>query len=334
MAIEIKFSIVIIARKINDYIRDAIPFIERQTYQSFEIIVVSESQEYERFAKTRIITSGRVNPAKARNIGAREACGEIIAFLDDDAYPANDWLEKTLRDFEDETIGAVGGPSCVPPNATFFQRVSNKVFELSSRKTGLRYAKGGKKCEIDDWPTCNFFVRKPVFEKTGGFDDRYWGGEDTRFCYALIQAGVKIIYDPEVIVYHHPRKTLKQHLRQTFFWGLWRGFMMKRYKQSIQWVFFAPPLVVLWFFGGALVSILWPAFRTLYGGSILVYLMYLIMLGIRSKSVTLSVPVALTMFLSHLSYGIGFIRGMASKEGPTQKTLNPADSLPRTNERQ
>ncbi|MFH1970195.1 MAG: glycosyltransferase [Verrucomicrobiota bacterium] len=323
MSSHIQFSIVIIARKINDYIRDAIPCITAQTHRSYEIIIVSEAPETESFANTRVITSGRASPAKARNIGAHEAQGEILAFIDDDAYPAKDWLEKALRDFEDETVGAVGGPSLVPPQATFFQQVSNKVFELSSRKTGLRYSRGGRKTEIDVWPTCNFFVRKTIFDTLGGFSDKYWGGEDTTFCYALIKAGVKILYDPDVLVYHHPRKTFKQHVRQIYFWGLWRSFMMKRHGQSVQGMLFAPALLVAWLLVGAVLSWLWPAFRILYGASLIIYGAYLIVMGIRSKSLCLAFPVAVVTSLSHLAYGIGFLRGLASREEPTQKTLNP-----------
>ncbi len=322
MSSNITFSIVIIARAVNDYIRTGMPFIRAQTCRSFEIIVVSEAPASEKFENTRLITSGRASPARARNIGARAARGSIIAFLDDDAFPERDWLESALHDFEDPQVGAVGGPSFVPPQATFFQQVSNKVFELSSPKTGPRYGRG-KKDEIDDWPTCNFFVRKELFDRVGGFDDRYWGGEDTRFCYALVAAGVKIIYDPAVIVYHHPRQTVRQHMRQTYFWGLWRGFMIKRYKQSIQTVFFIPPAFVVWLVLGGVAAGLWPAGRWLYLTSLLAYAVYLANLAVRSRSLRLALPVAGLTALSHLAYGFGFLRGLISRSAPTRATLNP-----------
>jgi len=326
---QIQFSIIIIARRINAYIRDAIPHILAQTNRSYEIIIVSEAPETESFANTRIITSGRASPAMARNIGAREARGAILAFIDDDAYPAKDWLEKALGDFEDKAVGAVGGPSLVPPQATFFQQVSNKVFELSSSRTGRRYSRGARKTEVDVWPTCNFFVRKTIFDTLGGFSDKYWGGEDTTFCYDLVKAGVKILYDPDVLVYHHPRKTFKQHVRQIYFWGLWRSFMMKRAGQSVQGMYFAPTLLVAWLAAGAVLSWLWPAFRIFYGASLIIYGAYLIVMGIRSKSLCLALPVAVVTSFSHLAYGIGFLRGLVSREEPTRKTLNPGPPPPK-----
>jgi cellulose synthase/poly-beta-1,6-N-acetylglucosamine synthase-like glycosyltransferase len=320
----VKFTIVIVARKVNDYIHEAMPHLLAQTCRSYEILIVSESPETATFENTRILTSGRASPARARNIGAREARGEILAFIDDDAYPARDWLEKALQDFQDETVGAVGGPSLVPPGATFFQQVSNKVFELSSNRTGRRYSRQEKKAEIDVWPTCNFFVRKKVFEAVGGFSDKYWGGEDTTFCYDLIKAGGRMLYDPDLLVFHHPRKTLKQHLRQIYFWGVWRSFMMRRDAQSVQLMFFAPTLLLLWLLGGAALAALWPAFRLLYAASWLMYGAYLALGGMRTGSLRLALPVAVVTLLSHLAYGFGFLRGLIAREEPTRGTLNPA----------
>src|SRR3989344_1659244 len=159
---KLKFSIIIPVRKINGLLIEAIPHYLNQTRKDCEIIIVSEADEKCRFPKTRIIKVGKVSPAEKRNIGVKESKGEFIAFIDDDAYPAQNILEIAEKNFEDKDISAIGGPSLVPKNATYFQIVSNKVYELSSRKTGIRYGVGKKKF-IDDWPTCNFFIRKNTF---------------------------------------------------------------------------------------------------------------------------------------------------------------------------
>ena len=160
----VKFSIVIVARSMNHYIEEALPYFEKQTNKDFELIIVLEEKPTEKIKNAKVVISERASPAKARNIGAENAKGEIIAFIDDDAHPKEYWLENALKNFEDENIVAVGGPSLTPKNANFFQHVSNKVYELSSMTTGKRYGKGRKrkKTEIDEWPTCNFFVRKII----------------------------------------------------------------------------------------------------------------------------------------------------------------------------
>lgn len=321
----IKFSIVIITRQMNDYIREAMPYFLRQTCKDFEIVLVSEEKIEENFEKTRVIVTGRASPAKARNIGAKNSKGEIIAFIDDDAYPEANWLETANKNFKDKKIVALGGPSLIPKNATFFQRVSSKVYELSSGKTGDRY-KQGKKKEIDDWPTCNFFVRRKKFLEVKGFQEKYWGGEDTQLCYSLLKKG-KMIYEPDLIIYHHPRKTLKQHLRQTFFWGMWRGFFMRLYKKSRQMVFFAPGLLVVWLFIGMIISWLNNIFACIYLISVALYIIFLLYIGLKSKSIKLFFPVIFVTFLTHISYGMGFLKGISSKNEPIKKTLNPAGKI-------
>ena len=323
---KIKFSIVIAISNMNDHVREAMPYFQKQNFENFEIIVVSEQKEKEKFPKTRMIYSGRAPPSKARNIGAQNAKGEIIAFIDDDAYPAEDWLEKTLTEFDDEKTVAVGGPSLVPHKATFFQKVSNKVYELSSGKTGIRYGKG-KRQKIDDWPTCNFFVRKKDFDKVGGFDERYWGGEDTQVCYSLLKTGKSMIYNPEIIIYHHPRKTLKQHVKQSLFWGMWRGFFMRKHKQSRQLVFFIPALFVIGLFIGSMLSFVskWVAYPYLF--VLALYGLFLLYKGFQTKSMKLFFPVVFVMFLTQIFYGAGFIRGILSNEEPIKKTLSPSENL-------
>lgn len=321
-----QFSVVIIVRQMNDYLRAALPWFERQTLRDFELIVVSEAEIREALPGVRIIVSGRASPSRARNIGAAAAQGDVIAFIDDDAYPAPDWLETAHAIFQDTSIGAVGGPSLVPHEATFFQRVSNKVYELSSAKTGPRYGRSPRQ-DIDDWPTCNFFVRRPLFAATGGFNEEHWGGEDTQLCYSLVKAGVRMVSDPNLIIYHHPRKTLRQHLRQTYFWGLWRGFMMKHHRQSLQLVFFVPSLLLLGLALGPLAALALPVLRLPYLLSLGAIGLYLLGIALRTRSGSLAGPVAAVTLLSHLAYGFGFLRGLASREAPTRKTLNPAKSV-------
>jgi|APTNR8051073442_1049403.scaffolds.fasta_scaffold00016_85 cellulose synthase/poly-beta-1,6-N-acetylglucosamine synthase-like glycosyltransferase len=320
------FSVIIIVRQMNDYLRESLPWFARQTCRDFELIVVSEAEIKESLQDVRVIVSGRASPSRARNLGAAAARGDILAFIDDDAYPARDWIEKARSLFEDPSLGAVGGPSLVPHASTFFQRVSNKVYELSSVKTGSRYGQGTRGA-IDDWPTCNFFVRKKYFDAVGGFNEEHWGGEDTQLCYGLVRQGVSMMSEPDLIIHHHPRRTLKQHLRQTYFWGLWRGFMMKHHRQSLQVVFFLPLMFIVALLGGLLAAVVEPGLRGWYLLFLAVTGLYHAWIALRTRSWSLAIPVAGVTLLSLLVYGYGTMRGLASRMAPTRKTLNPAKSV-------
>ena len=326
MSKSLKFSIIIPTRQVNDFIREAIPHHLKQENKNFEIIIVTESDDGEKFPKTRIVKVGKIPPSEKRNEGVKNAKGEIIVFIDDDAYPEKDWLNIAEKEFEDAEIVGIGGPSLPPKNSTFFQKVSNEVYRLSSPKTGMRYGQV-KRQEIDDWPTCNFFVRKKDFISVDGFDSKYWGGEDTRLCYELVNKGKKMIYNPNMVVYHHPRKELKSHLKQTLFWALWRGFLAKTYpKNSLKPTFLIPPLLVLWLFFGGLASIFFRSFGLFFFITFALYLAYLIINAGRVNEISLFFPVIYVTLLSQLIYGVGFISGVFLGE-PTKETFNPAERV-------
>ena len=84
-----------------------IPEFENQTYKKFEVIVLpNEHAQYDltllkKYKWLKIIPTGKITkPAEKRNIGVKEAKGNIIAFIDDDAYPGNDWLEQAVISFK------------------------------------------------------------------------------------------------------------------------------------------------------------------------------------------------------------------------------------------
>ena len=324
-----KLSIIIPMKKISEYFKEALPYFEKQTFKDFEILILPDNEENHNFKQSRIIPTGKVSPAVKRNRGVKEAKGEIIAFIDDDAFPEENWLKKAAKEFENENVIAIGGPSHVPKKATFFQKVSNKVYELSSAKTGMRYGKSGEKRQkIDDWPTCNFFVRKTNFEKTKGFDEKYWGGEDTQLCYDLLKTEGDMFFNPEIFVYHHPRKSLANHLRQTLFWGMWRGFFMKIHKQSRQLTFFIPVIFSSGILIGIPLAIIFPLFKQIYLIALGTYGVYSLIQGFRTKNLKLFFPVIFIMFLTQIFYSIGFLKGIFSGEhGPIKKDMHPEEKL-------
>ncbi len=96
--LNVYISIIVPLKQISRYlVEETIPAILKQTYQNFEIIVLPDKPTGEKFPKTRIIpTWPKVGPAQKRNLGAQKARGEILAFIDDDAYPDKNWLQNAV----------------------------------------------------------------------------------------------------------------------------------------------------------------------------------------------------------------------------------------------
>lgn len=319
MRSEKKISIIIPVKAINDYIREAIPYHMKMTYKNFEIIIFPDEATEETFPyeNVRIIPSGLVGPAEKRDMALEYAEGEIIAFIDDDAYPREDWLANAVKYFEDSTVGAVGGPAVTAENDGVLQQASGKVYEsfLCSGGYTYRYVPG-KLMDVEDLPSVNLIVRKDVFEEIGGFDSNFYPGEDTKLCLDIIKVTKKrIVYDPDVLVYHHRRKLFKQHLKQACNYALHRGYFAKVLPEtSRKIVYFVPSLFVLGLLFGPILSCFFPVLWYVYGGVLLLYFCLLVISTKNMNHMRVWGLSILGVFATHVGYGLGFIRGLLSNK--------------------
>ena len=324
-------SIVIPVIKINDFLRkETIPALLKQNYDNLEIIIITDKSSKEKFPKTKIIPSWpKTGPADKRDLGVIKAKGEIIAFLDDDSYPEKNWLKKALQIFnsKNNNIAGVCGPTLTPPHNSLQQKASGYVWStwLGSGGAGTYRADIVPRREVDDYPSVNLLVRKEDFLKIGGFDSHFWPGEDTKLCHDLVyKLGKKIIYDPEVLVYHHRRAVLKPHLQQIGRYALHRGHFIRILpKTSLRLGYLIPSFFVLWLFGGPILIFLLELF-SLCSLSIPLYLLYLLTIGLycflllitgikiylKEKNIKLALLSMLAIFITHIVYGTLFIKGL------------------------
>ena len=366
----IKFSIIIPVKSINDYIRETIPHIQKLSYKNWELIILPNDKvnysDINQWKDSRIkfIHSGPVGPATKRDLGAKKAKGDFLVFLDDDSYPETDILniaesyfdknfyysknikhskninhKKNIK-IEDELV-ALGGPALTPPSDNFWQRVSGTVF-LSKFSGGVpeRYISIGKPRFVDDWPTVNFIVKRKEFLEVGGFNSPYWPGEDTKFCLDLIQkTGKKILYVPEMKVWHHRRAGLFAHLKQIGGYGLHRGYFAKKYPEtSFRLIYFIPSafliftiftlvfislqllmpnilnnFILLHFFSPNILNKLVSVFNNflIFGWSVYILNLFLALKDFcKFESAKVAVVALGYTFFTHLWYGARFIQGL------------------------
>ncbi len=122
-----------------------------------------------------------------RNVGARSARGEILAFTDDDCVVHQNWLAAGVAPFVDPGVGAVEGaveiPMPIAPTLTY----------RGSRRLSLE---GG-------YQTCNILYRKSVFDEAGGFDPAFpYYLEDTDLAYTVMERGYVIPFAATAFVSH------------------------------------------------------------------------------------------------------------------------------------
>jgi len=305
-----KFSIIIPCKTDSYYLRECLAGIKKMSFNDYEIIVIPDKKFALPGAKILPLKAG---PAEKRDLGAKKAKGDYLAFIDDDAFPAKDWLTNSLKYFNGRLV-AVGGPQITPTTDSLLQQASGLV--LSSWLVGglrARYESVGKSFFVDDWPTVNFIVKRSVFLKLGGFDSHYYPGEDTKLCLDLVNNNFKIVYGPDCIVYHHRRYLFKSHIKQVSNYGLHRGFFVKRFpKTSLRPAYFAPSLIAMFLLSSLLLP-LSPSLTTFYIPLLFIYLL-LCIAGSINNDIKIIPLVFLGVILTHFFYGINFIKGLLTKE--------------------
>lgn len=150
--------------------------------------------------------SRRTYAGDALNLGAREAGGEVIAFIDSDCVASPTWLSGIRKGY-DENPEAVGvtGPIRGPENENVFATV-DRILHLNHLSC-LETAKWV--CRAS---TTNLSVRKEPFLDVGGFPENLLGNKDYIMCKALTAKYGPLRVHPEAVVYHLSRDSLESLL--------------------------------------------------------------------------------------------------------------------------
>lgn len=287
-----------------------------------ELIVVSDHELDDIPAGARLLLTGAgqdTSPAEKRDHALPYARGRILAFLDDDAYPAPRWLEHAVERFDsDPSIAALGGPGITPPGSSLAERLGGAFYESRLGSGGLRYRfiPAGRLRDVDDYPAYNFFVRSDVLKAIGGWASRFYGGEDTKVCLSLVENGHRIVYDPRVVVNHFRRPMFRAHMRQVANVGRHRGYFVRVLPQtSARPVYFGPALLVV-----AAPLILLSALRSrrsaarLGAATAIGWGMVSATAAGEGFETDTAVLHPLGLVAGHGAYGIGFIRGLFTRD--------------------
>jgi glucosyl-dolichyl phosphate glucuronosyltransferase len=193
-------------------LKKSVASVEAQTAPPIEIIVcidhneelLRKSEEYFRERRTAaaiplIVLANKYDGhlGSARNTAVDFASGEVLAFLDDDAAAAADWLERLMAPYDDERVGAVGGaplPVFEAERPQWFPHEFDWVFGCAYR--GLPPTRATLAHLIG----ANMSARRAALQEIDGFhSDNH---DDMDMCHRIAHARYRIIYEPLAIVHH------------------------------------------------------------------------------------------------------------------------------------
>ncbi len=314
-------SVIIPVKQINAYAREAVHEVNRQ-FPECQVLVIPDCDEGVELDGATVVASWPItSPGEKRDLAVRLATGEVVAFLDDDAYPDANWLASSLRHFADDNVAAVGGPGVTPPSSDPRQRASGWVLASFLGSGGCTYRfRPGKRRYVDDLPSMNLLVRRSDFEEAGGFRCHYWPGEDTELCRKLVSVlGKRIVYEPDALVYHHRRAVFRAHLRQQARYGLHRGHFARRFAGNSRRIAYAiPTLFTLGLLLGPFAAATYPISLLLYSAAICIYIAALLVTGAwvwhHDRDFGVVVLTVAGIFTTHIVYGLSYLKGIFSSE--------------------
>jgi GT2 family glycosyltransferase len=217
------FSIIIPTRGRPRQLGTCLEALSRLDYprNRFEVIVVDDGSEmppgevvasFRNQINARLLTQTHAGPAAARNTGAAQARGSFLAFTDDDCKPAPDWLTALAARITRSPDCAIGGQTfnALPDNpySTAHQLISDIVYAYyNAHSHQARF-----------FATNNLAVPTDRFRAIGGFDAGSFplASEDRDFCDRWLHCGYRMVYAPEVRVYHTHVLTFSSFLRHHF----------------------------------------------------------------------------------------------------------------------
>lgn len=324
-------SVVIPVKQLSYYLlHENLPEMAKQSYKEFEVIVLPNEQgQYDlHLLKTykwlRIIPTGKITrPAEKRDIGVKNAKGEIIAFIDDDAYPRPDWLDEAVKLFNKKKATVICGPGILPAKTNIWEKIFDEVLKNRVGSGGYEYRFVARAARpVDDYPSMNFFIRKKIFQKLGGFNSDYWPGEDSKLCNDILEKEKgTIYYTPGVLVYHHRRSGLKGYLKQHSNYGFHRGaFFAHGDRNSQNFAYVVPTLFVLYLIALIIPLALYFITHTISYAVLMItllpFFLYCILVCYLVLSATVNTlnPIiglgsGAVLIATHIDYGIMFIKG-------------------------
>ncbi len=190
-------TFVIPARNEESNIESCLRGISDQDYPKdlYEIIVADghsgdRTAEIARSLGAIVINNDKVIQSAGRNIGAVNAKGKLVAFIDADIVLEKEWLKKAVTQFRDPGVAAVGnfpeiaGESNWIEKAWFFH-VKNKYAEKDPISA--------------DWlASANIIFDKAIFDQIGGFDESMLYGEDVDISFRALRYGYEMKLVPEL----------------------------------------------------------------------------------------------------------------------------------------
>ena len=235
---DIKVSVIIPTLNAENELPDLLNRLHEQSQLIEEIIVVDSESEDKTFEICKVDSSIRFLTIKrtdfdhggTRDWALKQAIGNVIIFLTQDAVPADDFLvERLIAPLKNENVAVSTGRQLPKDNATHMERLVrsfNYPPESTIHTKSDLSVLGIKTFFCSD--SCAAY-NKDIYLKLGGFERPVKTNEDMFFAAKAINCGYSVSYTAEARVFHSHNLTLKQQYKRNYI----QGYEIERHKDLL-----------------------------------------------------------------------------------------------------
>lgn len=279
-----------------------------------EILKSIKNLDYDH-KKIEVIVKNGTNPSKNRNDAAKEAKGEFLVLLDDDAVIKKNYLKLLDNIIKKYHPLALGGPQLTPHDDNYFGKASGHILTsfIATHNMSNRYKRGkiNKNANEFYFTSANFCISREVYLSLNGFNETLFPGEDPEFFSRLKDKGINILYHPMMIIYHRRRSDLLSMSKQFFLYGLVR-IKKEKISKTNSLIFYIPSLFVIYL-------ILLPFLYLITPLLVLPFFIYLAIIIATSLDLSFKnhlkylILYPFLFFIVHISYGGGMLFSLFHK---------------------
>jgi glycosyltransferase involved in cell wall biosynthesis len=220
-------------------IRDCLRSVLNLEHRNLRVLVIDQSDDDAtsravealagRDPRLQIVRTVTVGVSHARNLAARHATTDVIAYVDDDCLVGPGWLGAILAEFKDPDVVAVFG-RVVPPGFKT-RRGTEVAFKPSTERVEYRR-------RVPPWYVghgANMAIRRSSLQTVGGADPLLGAGglfraaEDLDLAYRLLAAGGRLVYTGHAVTYHKEWRDWKSRRMTERGYGIGAGAAFMKY---------------------------------------------------------------------------------------------------------
>ncbi len=207
---EPKISVIIPTHNSEKTIENCVQSLVRQNFprNEFEIIVVDDGSKdntvnlAKKAGADLVIVTEPCFQGAARNLGAKNASGDFLSFLDSDCTARERWLEIISMELKEND--AIGGP-VLNGNTNSLVAWAEYLIEFSE------FHEHKKRSIVEFVPGCSQAYKKEIFFQVGGFSKQRLS-EDVKIGHALTKAGINVLFVPELQINHLCRTEFNRYI--------------------------------------------------------------------------------------------------------------------------